>query len=121
MPSQNGKGQTSEGSTAADGTQVESRKAWIPWAIASTVFFAVRGSATNDTAERAGPEAIFYYAPGPIILALAYFLVQGTVNACKPGGQFWVDWNLIWDGKIKTKNVLGFLLFSLISCISEYL
>ena len=121
MSAFNGKDQITECSTPDYGPQFESRNGWIPWAFAGTILFAVRASTTNNTAERAGPVAILYYSPGPIILALAYFLVQSTINACKPGGQFWVDWNLLRDRKIKSKNILGFILFTLISFTSEYL
>jgi len=101
--------------------QRKKSREWIPMAFFSTICFAIRGNAANDTAERGGPVAIFYFSTGPILLALVYLLVQSSINSFKPNGKFWVDWNLVKDGQIKKKNLMGFILFCLINFIGEYL
>jgi len=61
-------------------------KAWIPYAIGSLIFFTFRGVASANLAQRGGPVCLFYYAIGPVITSLIYFIIEATRNVMKPGG-----------------------------------
>jgi len=59
-----------------------------------------------------GPTCIFYYSFGPLVVSSAYLVYKAWMNYVYFTGTFWVDLNLMKDGKIIKKNLYGFVLMS---------
>lgn len=60
--------------------------------------------------ELPGQVICLYFASGSVITGLVYNLIMSTRNY-RATGRFWTDQNLVVDGHLKVRNLLGFILF----------
>jgi len=67
-------------------------------------------------AAKVGYESVLYNATGTVIACLAFDLKE-AFKSYKSNGVFWVNQNLINNGKLSTRNLLGFIIMCLLQVI----
>jgi len=56
---------------------------------------------------------IFYFSPGTILTSIIFFTIRGVQNKRNPDiNKLWTDQNLIIDGQVRWKNVVGYACFA---------
>ena len=91
---------------------VESKK-WLYYAFASSFCLTIVNEVSADLNTKVGPASIFYIATGQVVLSMGYLCYDMFFNH-RQNGTWWPNHNLIINGKLKTKNLIGFLSFCLI-------
>lgn len=91
-------------------------KRWIAFAFAATLCFTACNTAISEITARSGPLCILYFSLGSFLSGAVYNYLHCFKNWRKEGGggKFWLDQNIIVDGKFKCINLLGFIVFSLL-------
>mmetsp|Transcript_17028 Transcript_17028/g.28774 ORF Transcript_17028/g.28774 Transcript_17028/m.28774 type:complete len:163 (+) Transcript_17028:28-516(+) len=88
-------------------------KAWIGLSLLAAASFASGNSFITAIASQTNPiNSIMYYSTGGLVCGLFYNFKSCLKNK-KQGKGCWSDQNLVVDGKLKTKHVLGFIIQSL--------
>lgn len=74
------------------------------------MFFTICNIAIAQIARKVGPYCMFYFSGGSLVTGFIYHLYMCILNF-KTSGVFWNNQNLIIDGKLRWRNVFGFVVF----------
>lgn len=88
------------------------KEAWIPWALATAVCFTACNAIIADITQKAGTECILYFASGSIVTGVIYNIYD-SYTLYKATANLWNDQNLIVDGKLSLRNLIGYLAYAL--------
>ena len=55
---------------------------WLFWAFAAAILFAICNEGIAEITNEKGPECLFYFAPGAIIIGLFYHVIMCCYNKC---------------------------------------
>lgn len=94
---------------------------WIYLTLTSAIFYTISNSGIVYVTSKVGPYVLFYQGVGQIATCTIYNLILCYHNYRKPGGKFWNDFNLIVDGKLQCKNLVGFCCFCAIIFLNQNL
>ena len=119
-PTKNQKLQGSQGEpdslmTTSPGTE-DGSKIWIGYAVGAAICFTACNAIISEVTSKVGPLCLFYFAPGSILTALSYELIEMWKN-CRRGKSCWLDQNIIIKGVLNKRNMVGFILF----CITYFM
>ena len=88
-------------------------KTWILWSLASALSFTIDNALISDITANVGPLYLFYMCTGNALASATYLITSSCKNK-KENGTFWLNQNIVIDGKIKPSHLLGFLTYCLI-------
>lgn len=93
---------------------------WLPWAIGATIGFCLRTNFIAEVTKASGPFTCLYLAFGAVLMSASYFLIICAKNKMDSDyGHFWMDFNLVEDGKPKSKNILGLIIFLILYLLAQ--
>ena len=84
---------------------------WIFYAFAATICFTACNTAISEITSRSGPLCILYFSLGAMLSGAIYNLMH-CIRNWRTQGTFWLDQNIIVEGKFKLLNLIGFIAFS---------
>lgn len=85
-------------------------RAWIVLSCVCSLFLATSNAAKVEITLRTGWETNFYNALGSVVVTILFDLWCCIDNSRK-GGSFWVDQNIVVNGKLKTNHLLLMVIF----------
>lgn len=83
---------------------------WILFSFSAAICFTACNESITMITTAVGPLCIFYFISGNIIAGLIYFFNKSCQNY-QSGGSFWNNQNVIVDGKLKIRNLCGYLAY----------
>ena len=85
---------------------------WIVYAFGAAFCFTLCNAAISEITSKVGPLCIFYFASGSILCGAVYNILQSYKNYLTKG-KIWNDQNIVVDGKLSQRNLLGFIVYCL--------
>ena len=93
-------------------------KLWVLYAILTAILFTLCNEAISEISQNRGPECLFYFASGSIFTGLLFFLYKSVHNFKKRAGKrdrkCWHNQNIIINGKLNCRNLLGYSIFCML-------
>ena len=86
-------------------------KAWLYWSIVACFSFTLCNTSLSMLSTDVGAASVFYYSTGSVISGFVYQFGASYQNYRK-NGVFWENMNLIIEGRLNKKNLLGYVAYT---------
>ena len=83
---------------------------WVGLSIFASICFTICNSFIVELSLAVGPYSMFYFASGAVFASMIFNLIEAYRNK-QEVGIFWNNQNLIVYGKLRWRNVFGFICF----------
>ena len=87
---------------------VPENKKWLWYSFITVFFFVIVSESSAEVASKIGPTVYFYFTAGNVFLCILYKIYDFYTNYRK-NGTWWTNHNIIINGKLNTKHLIGFI------------